>query len=231
MVGPMLSLNFLLVPLALLVALFVMLHVLSAMRVYRGAPQRRPRNVSPERRLAPATVSPLLGSLTLLGFRRLGEIEIEIEDTGLLGPVLRRSRRHTVWLLLDGPETTLCELVELGPMISLETWLTDGSVVQTTHPAGENIQAGGLHASVVRSSPTEAYDQHRRLLDVRSEAGTLPVPINSLGDYLRHDAMYRQRYARRFLRGPLLRRQLLPAGFTLAVICLLLYRAVSATPQ
>lgn len=38
------------------------------------------------------------------------------------------------------------------------------------------------------------------------------MSVAGVADYLRGDAAYRQRFARRKLRGPLLRRQLLPAG-------------------
>ena len=200
-----------------LVALFSVAQLLAAAWLYRGAPGRRPRNVSDERRPPPPQLAPLIGELVLLGFRRFGEVEVALPDLSALGPLLGRTASHTIWLLLDEPETTLVEVVEPGAMFSLETWLTDDSVIQTTYPRGEDIDVPGLRATAVKSSPADAYEHHRRMVDARSSAAA-PVGVHSMGDYLRHDASYRERFAHRFLRAGLLRRQVLPAVLTLLLI-------------
>ncbi|HUG48350.1 MAG TPA: hypothetical protein VMP67_08055 [Candidatus Limnocylindria bacterium] len=221
------TLDWLVGGLYLLLAIFVVLHAASALRVYLGASERRPRNVSDELRQPSAKLAQLLGALALVGFRRLGETEVSLPDTSLFGPVLRRERRHTIWLLVDGPGTTMAAAVEPGPLVSFETWLADGSVLQTTHPFGETLDAAGLTARVVRSSPQAAYDEHRRLLDERADAHGAPDGVHSVGDHLRHDATYRERHGRRYLRKSLLLRQLLPAALAMGAILLALYLTVA----
>lgn len=212
----MVTLNLAVGVIVVALAVFSVAHLAAVMSVYRGAATRRPRNVSDERRQPAAQLARLLGELTLLGFRRFGEVELTLPDTSTLGPLLGRKASQTVWLLLDSTETALAEVVEPGVMLSLETWLSDDTVIQTTYPLGEDIDVAGLRASVVRSSPADAYEHHRRMVDARS-AGAAPVGVHSMGEYLRHDASYRQRFARRFLRPALLRGPVLTNVLTLVL--------------
>ena len=195
-------------------AVYALLSLRAALGVYRGASRRRPRNVSHEHRQPAQAVAPLLGALTLLGFRRLGEVELVTPDMSGLGAVLGRRSGRTVWLLLDSAETTLAEVVEPGPLFSLETWLSDDSVVQTTYPQGEDIDVRGLRATAVGGSPADAYEHHRRMIDAHSYAAA-PVGVHSLGEYLRHDESYRERFATLFLRRSFVRGPLLTALLTL----------------
>lgn len=216
---------------ALLLALYAVVQLAASLKVYRGAQKRRPRNVSDERRQPPTSLAALLGALTLLGFRRLGEVELEMPDNTGLGPLLGRRRRHVGWLLVDEPQTTLAEVVEPGPALSLETWLSDGVAIQTSHPQGEDLDMPGLRASNVPTSPAEAYDHHRRMVDALSSATATPTGVHSMGDYLRHDASYRERFAERYLRGAFIRRQLLPSLLTLLLAGLVIGGALLSSPQ
>jgi len=197
-------------------AIFSLLHLRAAYIVFRGAARRRPRNVSHERRQPQASLAPLLGALTLLGFRRFGEVELVTPDMSLLGPLTGRQAGHTVWLLLDEPETTLAEVVEMGPMLSLETWLADDTIIHTTYPVGEDIDVPGWRATTVGGSPAEAYEHHRRMIDGRSAVAP-PVGVHSMGEYLRHDASYRERFATLFLRRGFLQGPALSSLFMLVL--------------
>jgi hypothetical protein len=216
-------------PVALFFVLTVLvaLHVRNVLEVYLGASERRPRNVSGERRSMPPPIAEIIGNLASLGFRRLGEVELIIPDTGLLGAILHRLRRHTVWISVDSAATTAVEVVPLGPTVSFETWLADDSVVHTTFPAGENIDEPGLRSTTVRSSLPDAYHHHRLQVDARAEQHGQPRGVHSMGDYLRNDAEYRRRFARRYLRRALLTHQLLPAGLVLVFLLVTFFAALS----
>ena len=211
-------------------ALVALLYLRAAHAVYRGASQRRLRNVSHERRQPPAGLAALLGALTLLGFRRFGEVELVTPDMSIPGALLGRRSAHTVWLLLDGPETTLAEVVEPGEIFSLETWLSDDSIIQTMYPHGEDIDVGGLRATAVGGSPAEAYEHHRRMVDAGSAAAA-PVGVHSLGEYLRHDASYRERFATLFLRRTFLRGPALSSLFMLVLAGALVAAALLGRAQ
>lgn len=203
-----------------LVGAFVMatVQLATGLRVYRGASERRPRNVSVEQRQPPSAVRQLLGELTVLGFRRLGETELSVPDTGVIGSLLGRQRRSTSWLLVDSVATTVAEVTEIGPMVSLESWMVDDSVVQTTTPMGEDIDEPDLRTTAVKGSVAEAYTHHRLMVDGRAAIHGAPRGIHSMGDHLRNDADYRQRFGRRFLRRALFNNQVLPWAVTLVLV-------------
>jgi hypothetical protein len=190
-------------------ALLALIRFRAALAIYRGASQRRRRNVSDEHRAPSPSVAPLVAALVMLGFRRLGEVELAMPATGALGALRSQSVRHTAWVLADGPETTLAEVVDVLPMFSLETWLADDTIIQTTYPLGEDIDMPGLRATHVDTSPADAYHHHRQMVDARATATATPVEAHSVGDYLRRDATYREQFAtiflrRGFVRGPVL---------------------------
>ncbi|HUG14702.1 MAG TPA: hypothetical protein VMM78_06745, partial [Thermomicrobiales bacterium] len=205
------------VALVTVVTLFVALHVSSVMTVYLGSTTRRPRNVSDQKREPPPRVARAMGELAVLGFRRLGETELTVPDLGVLGPLLRRRRRHTAWIMADEPTTTTAVVIDMRPHVWLETWLADASVVHTTYGAGEEIDASMLRSTVVRGSIADAYRVQRVLVDERASYHGAPRGVHSMGDFLRNDAEYRQRFARRYLRRVLIVRQLAPAAVVLAV--------------
>lgn len=190
----------------------------STIRVYLGASQRRPRNVTAEQRPAPPQVRQLLGELTVLGFRRLGEIELAVPDTSVIGSLFGRQRRLTSWLMVDSAATTAAEVTEVGPATSFESWLVDDSVVQTTTPMGEDIDEPGLRAAAVKGSLAEAYTHHRLLVDGRATIYGPPRGIHSMGEHMRNDASYRERFAQRYLRRALITYQLLPNGLLLLLL-------------
>ena len=214
------------VGLVAVVTLFVALHVSSVMTVYLGATTRRPRNVSDQKREPPPRVARSMGELAVLGFRRLGETELTVPDLGVLGPLLRRQQRHTAWIMVDEPATTTAVVIDMRPYVWLETWLTDASIVHTTYGGGEEIDTSMLRSAVARSSIADAYRVQRVLVDERASHHGVPHGVHSMGDFLRNDADYRQRFARRYLRRALIVRQLAPAAVVLAVGLLMVYTSL-----
>lgn len=216
------------------IGVFVMatLGLAAAVRIYLGAPERRAHHVSAENRQPPPIVRQMLGELTVLGFRRLGETELVLPDNTFVGLLLMRQRPQTAWLMVDSAATTLAAVVPIGPLVSLESWLVDDSVVMTTTPAGEDIDDDDLRTSGVKGSLAEAYTHHRLVVDGRAQTHGLPVGIHSMGDHLRQDAVFRQRFARRFLRGAIVRRQLIPlATVIVATVVLTAWLLGEIVPQ
>jgi len=212
-------------------ALFALLRLRAALAVFRGAGQRRPRDVSHEQRAPSPGAAGLIAALVGLGFRRLGEVEMTLPDTSTLGALRRRTARHTAWVLLDGPETTMVEIVDVVAMFSLETRLADDSIIQTTYPLGEDIDVPGLRSTAVETTPAEAYDHHRRMVDARASSAIGPVEAHSMGDYLRRDGSYRERFATMFLRRAFIRGPLLSAALILIVAGGLIVLAVLPAVQ
>lgn len=203
---------------------FVTLALLQAaafVRLYRGSATRRPRNVTGEGRPPAPTVARLVADLHALGFERLGESELTVPSTSGMGPFLGREERRTTWVLLDSRDTTVAEVVAVGPMANLSSTLADGSVVETMYPRGEQIADADLWSSKVATNLADAYDAHRVALDGRAESRGQPREVHNIADYLRLDASYRERFAHRVLRRPLIRNALIPTAVAIAVVVLI----------
>ena len=203
--------------------------------VYRGSVTRRPRDASSLGLVPGGRVAPFTAALAELGFVRLGEAQLDLpgqrlvqfQPTGsptIVGPHVAT---HTIFLFVDHTGTILAETgeVEGAPvLVSLSTMFADGSVVETMYPRGESIDDPDFHSGHVTSSLAAAYDEQRlHVARWRMRHGT-PVTISSVEDYLRGDAEYRERFALRKLRGPLVRRQLVPSAvLALAIVAVAAY--------
>jgi hypothetical protein len=75
-------------------------------------------------------------------------------------------------------------------------------------------------SSRVTTNLTDAYEAQRAALDRRVQSGGRPREVHSIADYLALDANYRQRFARRALRRPLIRNAFIPAGIAIMVVVL-----------
>lgn len=209
-----------------LLTVFIVAHLATALDLYRGARSRRGIDVSPRRVPLPPAAAAIAGELALLGFSRLGEAEYELPDVGWLGPLGRRRRRHIVWIHVDPAATTLAELTAIGPLLSLSSELRDGSVVETMFPTGERIDDRDFYSGHVSTSVLDAYTSHRLVVDVRTAAHGQPRDINGMGDYLRMEAHFRERFALRKLRGPTIRNAVVPAVVGLALALTLIAAVV-----
>jgi hypothetical protein len=202
--------------------LAVVVPLTQVLRTYLGVDRRRPMDASDLHLAPPQPLRPLVSRLESIGFARLGEVQLELPGRKLVQlsptgwPVVTGPEvaRDTAWLFIDPSATIVAEAVSVEgvkPLIAFSTMFADGSVVETMYPLGESIDDPDFHSGHVSYSLETAFDEQRLHVDRwRMRHGT-PRPVASMGDYLRIDAEYRERFAKRKLRGPLVRRQLIPA--------------------
>lgn len=204
-------------------------------RVYAGSSSRRPFDASSAGLVPPAKVVPIIASLMRLGFRRLGEAQLDlpgfraVELTATAQPRITGENvtRHTVFVMVDADGTVVAETGQLPhvPMlVSFNTAFADSTVVETMYPRGESIHDADFHSGHNTQSLDRAYDDQRVEMNRwRLRHGT-PRVISTMADYLRADAGYRERFAQRKLRGPFIRRQVLPAAVVvLGVVALAVF--------
>jgi hypothetical protein len=214
---------------AVLVLVATVLPLPAVLGIYRGVDRRRPRDVSDRATPLPAVLHPTVAALGAMGFRRLGEYEVTLPS----GPfaILRRNGRgttdaapaHMAWVFVDILETTVAEVVVVGgddppeALVGLTTTMRDGAVVETLYPRGERIDDPDFHSGHVRTSLAAAYDDHRLHAARFAPRHGNPRRVSTMRDMLREDELYRQRFAKRKLRGPLIRRHLAPALLVSAI--------------
>ncbi len=198
-------------------------------RVYDGSSTRRPFDASDAGLQPPPELMPYLSTLMRLGFHRLGEAQLDIPGvravtltaTGEPRIVGDQTTRHTIFVFVDGDGTVVAEtgVVPRAPLLaSLNSIYPDGSVVETMYPRGETIDDKDFHSGHSKHSLERAYDDQRGVMDRWRREHGAPRVISTMADYLRADADYRDRFAKRKLRGPLVRRQLLPTALITAGI-------------
>jgi hypothetical protein len=209
----------------LLLLMFVGYNAWALWVVYRGAVERRPRDVSAELRPPTGKAAAWVGELSALGFERLGELEVVLPSVGLLAPLRQRSTRHSGWIMVDAERTTLAEMAE--QLLEFSTQLADGSFVETMHPLGHREVRPRLEVSHVPSTVAEAYRRHLEVLARRSAGHGSARRVDSMADQARHDVAYRREHARAVLRRPV-GRQLLVLGAVAAVALILLASTVAS---
>ena len=198
-------------------------------RVYSGASTRRPFDSSDAGIQPPERVVAMIAELMRLGFRRLGEAQldlpgmrsVELTATGQPGVAGAAVNRHTVFVMVDADGTVIAETGEVphAPiLVSLNSAYSDGSVVETMYPRGESIHDADFHSGHNTESLDRAYSDQRTEMDRWRMRHGAPRAISTMADYLRADAEYRERFSRRKLRGPLIRRQLLPAAVVVVIV-------------
>jgi len=203
-------------------------------QVYAGAATRRSFDASTLALQPPPDLQPNLSTLMRLGFRRLGEAQLDVPGyravqlTATAQPriVGERTDHHTIFVFVDADGTVMAEtgVVPGAPiLVSLNSVYPDGTVVETMYPRGESIHDADFHSGHNTHSLERAYDDQRRQMDGwRADHGE-PRVISTMADYLRADADYRVRFAKRKLRGPLIRRQILPVlVLSIAIVALAL---------
>jgi hypothetical protein len=174
-------------------------------------------------------VATLIVNLVRLGFTRLGEAQLDLPgfravqltatgDPRVAGPA---TSRHAIFVLVDAERTVVAETGQVpgAPVIvSLNSIFADSTVVETLYPRGESIDDPDFHSGHNSHSLDAAYrDQLTHVARWTNSHGAARV-CSSIADYLRADAVYRERYAKRTLRGPLIRRQLLPAALVVLLV-------------
>jgi hypothetical protein len=202
-------------------------HTATMIAIYRGTRKRRPVDISGRREPVVPVAAPLADELVSLGFQRLGEAELVLPSTSLLGPLRRTDQRHVVWVFVDDASTTHAELTDVGPFAAFSSSFPDGSVAETMFPRGERIDDRDYYSGHVTTSLADAYNAHRRVVDHRSASHGPPREMHSMGEYLRLEADFRERFAARKLRRPLILHVLLPAGVAAALVIVLVASIVA----
>lgn len=133
------------------------------------------------------------------------------------------SEVHTTFVFVDADGTVTAEVAQVPRMpvfVGLTSTFGDGSCVETQYPLGESIEDVDFHAGHSRLSVSLAYDEQRRVIEKwRARHGAAHV-VATMGQMLAAVALFRERFARRKLRGPFLRRNLLPAAVWFASLAL-----------
>jgi hypothetical protein len=210
-------------------------------RIYDGAPTRRPVDASAAGLQPTPRVAERLAELAQLGFTRLGEAQLDLPGqravpmtpTGSVRIVGAERDRHAIFVLVDADRTITAETAEVpgAPVIvSLNSAFADSTVVETMFPRGESIHDPDFHSGHNSHSLHSAYDDQRRHVDGWRVGHGEPLTVSTMADYLRADAAHRERYAKRTLRGPMIRRQLLPAAIALLVVLAVVALTLSNWP-
>lgn len=181
-------------------------------QTYIGVSRRRPVDISLLRTPPSPQIQPIVDTLAKLGFERLGETRTKLPfgEPGI------------TWLLTDPQTTVVAEVVESDPnaMLLFSTAYDDNAVVETAYPTGERIKTANFRSYPITTSAQDAYAYHReQVADFSAEHGA-PSRIEHMASYLRCDAVYRLRYARRALRHYLWAgiAQLAALGYTLVTL-------------
>jgi hypothetical protein len=178
---------------------------------------------------------PTISALMRLGFRRLGEAGLvlpgtqAVQLTGTGMPRIEGESRahHTIFVMVDAGRTVVAEtgrVPGVAILVSLNSAFADGTVVETMYPRGESIHDPDFHSGYNSHSLTQAYDDQLLEMNRWKMRHGSPRMVSTMADYLRGDAEYRDRFAKRKLRGPLLRRQIVPAALiAMAVFAIALF--------
>lgn len=159
--------------------------------IYLGVPKRRPTDASHLNLEPPANSLASVDKLKSLGFHRLGEITLRMPLAMSPGPT---------WIFVNDMATILAEIVEISPGAFFTTVFSDGSVVETGYPQGEDIATTDFLSQTVTTNIDNAYQQHLQSVDEFKEQHGEPQAINTIQDYLLWDGLYRTRHAQRKMR-------------------------------
>jgi hypothetical protein len=200
--------------------------------VYAGAPTRRQFDASELGLQPPSELWPYLSELLRLGFRRLGEAQLDV--TGIRAADVAstneqsgvgRPDRHTVFAFVDADATVMAETTAVPhapTLLSFSTIFADGTVVETMYPRGESIHDPDFHSGHNKHSLESAFADQRAEIDRWRMHHGSPRVISNMADYLRADADYRERFAKRKLRRPFLLYQVLPVVVVFLLLALFL---------
>ena len=161
-------------------------------QTYIGVPKRRPVDVTHLHTPPSPQIQPTVDTLAKLDFKRLGETRTQLPF----------GEPGVTWVLIDPQATVVAEVVESDPnaMLLFSTAYNDEAVVETAYPTGERVKTANFRSHTITTSVQDAYVYHReQVADFSTEHGH-PSRIEHMASYLRCDAVYRLRYARRRLR-------------------------------
>jgi hypothetical protein len=194
---------------------FQLMSFINSLRIYNGTADRRSHDASHEGHPVPDTAMTDIIDLQALGLTRLGE----------LGTQLPSENTPTItWVFTDPEQTTIAEMVLLGPplsstLVSFSSSFYDNANLSASYPVGENFDYPGDRSLRVTTSLADAYHLHKQNLADYTHLHGQPIPMKSIQDVLKSDAIYRQYHAKRKLRRSLIRHflQLLSIGLAAAL--------------
>jgi hypothetical protein len=194
--------------------------------IYIGVPKRRPTDASQLNLPFPTNAQATIDQLIVLGFHRLGETYTRMPLAMSPGPS---------WIFIDDQMTTQAEIVDITPGTFFITVFSDGSVVETGFPQGENIRTPNFLSQTVTTSVAVAYQQHvQSAIEFQASHGK-PQELHSMKDYLHWDSIYRTRHAQRKMRRLFLvdiaQFLALAYGIIVSIVVWLLWQRHAPVPQ
>ncbi len=159
------------------------------LRIAFGTKSRVPKDVSELGNPLPLAISLKAHDLAELGFRKLGEAQLDIPT---------RPSPETVWVFISSDGTVIAEIAHY--LVGFNTYYGDSRLEITYHPTGDRIKSDGLVMDFVETSVQAAYEAHcRRLQAIPQEFG-VPTQLISMDDYIRLDIIWRRKLGSRTLR-------------------------------
>ncbi len=159
--------------------------------IYMGVPKRRPSDASHLNLTPPANSQTSVEKLISLGFHRLGETYLRMPLAMSPGPT---------WIFVNEQANILAEIVEISPGAYFTTVFSDGSVVETGYPQGEDISTTDFLSQTVTTNIDNAYQLHLQCVDEFKTHHGEPQAVKNIQDYLLWDGLYRTRHAQRKMR-------------------------------
>lgn len=152
-----------------------------------GAKNRQPVDVSHLLIPPPAADQKNIEELKSLGFRRLGEAQVESP----FNPPL------TVWVFAHIENHIQAEAA--GRRVGFSTYFQEKTLVVTDFPNGEHIEIPNYQSHTIVTNISDAFHYHLLQVDKFRQKYGPPHPIRTMGDYLHWEVVGRKNYAMRKL--------------------------------
>jgi hypothetical protein len=159
-----------------------------------GAAKRRSMDVSGQEIPVPPELKYTIEALAKLGFKRLGEVQVEL-------PGKRTSFSR---LFVSKDQKVFVDLAE-SRILLFTSVFKDDAVVETGFPVGENISGKNFQSHTVTTGMEPALRHQRAQLEAFGKTHGPVRKIKTIPDYQVWEAMYRRRYiTRKMLRHTIL---------------------------
>jgi hypothetical protein len=185
-----------------------------ARRWNREIPYRRVVDISHLNTPLPDTLRPAIAELQALGFRRLGESQVESPEQMPLGKA---------WVFVNAEGTVFVEVIAVGQLspCGFTTTFVDGTVTQVFYPQGESIEDPDFVQHRNNVSIKDAYRQQLEQITTLYATHGAPRSIRTMPDCLDVSALYRERYEQRLMDTKLRTKYLGPLVIDLVVAVLM----------
>lgn len=189
-----------------------------SIRIYTGAPYRKPRDVSHEQRSIPDTATDIAITLETLDFKRFGEVAVDLPGKPDI----------TEWVFTGPDKIIMAELLVIESdnfhtpfkFVQFVTICGDENWVETSYPVGDNIDIPGFRSTYSDQSLEHALQTHQRELNEFQKIHGTPRAIDGMQTYLHGSQVYRQKYVQLKLRPSMIRGFILTSFSALATLWL-----------